>query len=194
MLVATPRDELASDWSRDGKYLHYTLVDPRTGSDLWYLKRNEDGSGWEPHPFLQTPFDQVAAKFSPDGEYVAFMSNESGRHEVYVRPFPGDGRGLTVSGTGGKHPRWSRDGKELFYVQNSTLLAVSVSRDPGFSVSSATRLFEHPSLTTGSGLPRYDVSSDGRRFIVVKPVVAASEPSIRVVPNWYEEFRAREQD
>ena len=112
MLAATPLSESLSDWSRDGKYLLYHTVDPETGFDLWYLEGNEDGSGWEPHPFLQTPFNEHAAKFSPDGRYVAYVSNESGQNEIYVRPFPeGEGKS-TVSSNGGRQPRWSRDGTQ----------------------------------------------------------------------------------
>ena len=117
ILLATPRPESVSDWSRDGKYLLYHTIDPETGADLWYLERNEDGSGWEPHPFLQTPVHQLMPRFSPDGRYVAYLSNESGQMEVYVQPFPEGGRKVTVSSNGGTQVRWSRDGKELFYVE-----------------------------------------------------------------------------
>ena len=74
----------------------------RVGENLWYLERKEDGSGWEPHSFLQTPFDEQGARFSPDGHYVAYVSNESGQNEVYVRPFPEGGRKVTVSSNGGE--------------------------------------------------------------------------------------------
>ncbi len=195
VLAATPRRELLSDWSRDGKYLLYHLNDLETGNDLWYLERNEDGSGWEPHPFLQSPFAEVMPRFSPDGRYVAYLSNESGQMEVYVQPFPEGGRKVTVSSSGGRKVRWSRDGKELFYVEGGTLVAVSVSSGSSFSVGSATRLFEHAGLRPGANYPSYDVSADGQRFILAEPVgeaAEAPEPSIRVVMNWYEEFRDRE--
>ena len=197
VLAATPRTELLSDWSRDGKYLLYHLQEPETAADLWYLERNEDGSGWEPHPLLQTPFHEVAPRFSPDGRYVAYVSNESGQNEVYVQPFPEGGRKVTVSSNGGRKVRWSRDGKELFYVEGETLVAVSVSSGSGFSVGSAIRLFEHPGLRPGFNYAPYDVSADGQRFILAEPVgegADAPEPSVHVVMNWYEEFRNREQD
>ena len=194
VLAATPRNEQVSDWSRDGKYLLYHLDDPETGADLWYLERNEDGSGWVPHPFLQTSFNERVPRFSPDGRYVAYVSNESGQREVYIQPFPEGGRKVTVSSNGGTKVRWSRDGKELFYVEGNTLVAVSVSTAPSFSVGSATRLFEHPDVRPGNG---YDVSADGQRFVLAESVgegTDAPEPSIRVVQNWYDEFRDREQD
>jgi serine/threonine-protein kinase len=178
------------DWSRDGKYLLYELVKPATSQDLWYLERAEGGSGWEPHMFLQTPFNERAAQLSPDGRHVAYVSDASGQYEIYVRPFPtGEGR-TTVSAHGGGQPRWSPDGKELFYAEGGTLIAVSVSTDPMFSVCSATRLFEHPTLTGGGRYPKYDVSADGREFIFAE----AEEPSIRVVQNWYASFQDRQQD
>ena len=197
VLAATPLHETLSDWSRDGTYLLYHLDDPETGADLWYLERNENGRGWEPHLFLQTPFSERVPRFSPDGRYVAYVSEESGQMEVYVQPFPEGGRKVTVSSNGGTKVRWSRDGKELFYVEGQTLVAVSVSSGSIFSVGSATRLFEHPGLGPGTNYAPYDVSADGQRFILAEPVGAggeAPEPSIRVVLNWYEEFRDREQD
>jgi len=101
---------------------------------------------------------------------------------------------VTVSSNGGTRVRWSRDGKELFYVEGQTLVAVSVSTAPSFSAGSATRLFEHPGLRPANN---YDVSADGQQFILAElggAVADASEPSIRVVMNWYEGFRNREQD
>ena len=197
VLAATPHNKQLSDWSRDGKYVLYHRDNPETGADLWYLERNEDGSGWEPHPFLQTPSRETVPRFSPDGRYVAYVSYESGQNEVYVQPFPEGGRKVTVSSNGGTKVRWSQDGKELFYVEGQTLLAVSVSSGSSFSVGSATRLFEHPGLRSVGNYAPYDVSADGQRFILAEPVgegADAPEPSIRVVMNWYEEFRGREQD
>ena len=124
----------------------------------------------------------------------AYSSNESGQFEVYVRPYPEGGGRSTVSSNGGQQPRWSDDGKELFYVEGETILAVSVKTSPEFSVGSATRLFEHSSLTR-SFYPQYDVSADGQRFLLAAPVEADGvDPSIRVVQNWFEEFRERGQE
>jgi Tol biopolymer transport system component len=180
VLLGTPADELLSDWSRDGKHLLYQRYDPETSADLWYLERSEDGSGWEAHSFLQTPFGELAAKFSPDGRYVAYVSNESGQREVYVRPFPEGGGKWVISSNGGSQPRWSRDGKELLYVEPQeergrfVMVAVSVSTGPRFSVGSASRLFELP-----GDLPNeYDISADGQRFLLPEPVGEVPEPTI----------------
>ena len=193
--TATPHPEYLSDWSRDGKYLLYQLLDSESGGDLWYLERSEDGSGWEPHAFLQTSFQEYAPTLSPDGRFVAYVSDASGQYEVYVLPFPEGGSRTTVSNNGGRQPRWSRDGKELFYVEGGTLVAVPVEASPKFLVGSVTRLFEHASLAAGLYIAQYDVSADGERFLLAEPVGAETqEPSIRIVENWFTEFKDRQQD
>jgi len=194
-IAATPLAEFLNDWSRDGKYLVYHLLDTATQTDLWYLERSNDGSGWKPHVFLKTSFRERAVKFSPDGRFVAYVSDESGGDKVYVLPFP-EGRGkTTVSNNGGAKVRWSRDGKELFYVEGSTLMAVPVESDPDFSVGAPTPLFEHPSLAAGLYIAQYDVSADGERFLLAEPVDAeAQKPAIRVVQNWFAEFKDRQQN
>ena len=193
-VLSTPLPEGVRDWSRDGKYLLYRRRDPpKPGDDLWYLERNEDGRFSEPRPFLVTPFRERAGKFSPDGRYVANVSNETGRYEVYVHSFPKGDRKWPVTSQGGNQPRWRPDGKELLYVEGGTLFAVPVSTDPTFSLGSPTRLFEHPSLTALVN-PQYDVSADGERFVLAEPAGEPLEPTIHVVENWFEEFRGREQD
>ena len=195
LLVGTALDKRPNDWSPDGKYLLYSVNGEETGWDLWYLRRKKDGSGFEPVPFLQTSFSERAAKFSPDGRFVAYVSDESGRNEVYVRPFPGGDGKWQLSGNGGAQPRWSKDGKELFYVERDTLMAVAVATTLSFTSGAATRLFQDAYLL-GLDASRYDVSGDGRRFVLPEPVAGAEEkpPSIHIVQNWYEELRDREQE
>ena len=195
LLVGTPLDERPNDWSPDGKYLLYGLNDEETGLDLWYLKRKQDGSGFEPLPFLQTSFSERGAEFSPDGRFVAYVSDESGRYEVYVRPFPGAEGMWQVSGNGGTQPRWSKDGKELFYVERDTLMAVAVATTPSFTSGAVTRLFQDANLI-GEFFALYDVSADGRRFVLPETVAGAEEkpPSIHIVEHWFEEFRDRGQE
>ena len=141
--------------------------------------------------FLETPADEQEAALSPDARFLAYSSNESGSYEVYVRPFPKGAGKWGVSSGGGRRPRWRSDGKELFYLEGQTLVAVSVTTTPNFSVGGAKRLFEDSGLGVG-----FDVSADGRRFVVVETLdqEESAKPAIHFVQNWYEEFRDREQD
>ena len=192
LLAGTDLPELPNDWSPDGKYLLYRVDDLENGWDLWYLKRKEDGSGFDPVPFLQTSFNEHSAKFSAQGRFVTYVSDQSGQEQVYVRSFPeGDGP-WQVSTQGGEQPRWSRDGKELFYVEGDTLMAVEVSTSPSFTTAATTRLFQHSDLRATAEY-RYDVSADGQRFVLVETVESeeAKPPSIHVVQNWFAEFRDR---
>ena len=193
VLVGTPAREAAGDWSRDGKYLIYRRNSPQTRGDLWYLLR--EGEDWTPHPFLQTPANENHPRFSPDSRYVAYLSNQSGRREVYVQSFPEGENVSRISRNGGTAPRWNSNGKELFYIEGTSLLAVPVSMSPSFSPGEPTRLFDVAGLSEGfNALGGYDVSPGGQQFIIAQPVGDRPRPSIRVVQNWYEEFRDREQD
>ena len=187
----------APDWSRDGKFLIYwARRSEDTGGDLWYLKPKAGGEGYEPTPYLRTAADERIPVFSPDGRYVAYVSSESGRSEIYVRPFPEGGGKWQVSINGGTQPRWRRDGKELFYVEEDQLMAVSVSTAQGFSPGTPKLLFRDRWLRSDFPKQMYDVSADGQRFVLREAVEGASDkpPAIRVVMNWYEEFRDREKD
>ena len=192
-VVSTPLDEWPSDWSPDGNYLLYHTRDSKTRLELWYLKLSGENSGGERVPFLQTPFDEKAAQFSPGGRFVAYSSDESGRFQIYVRPFPKGTGKWQVSRNGGSHPRWGRDGRELFYVSGDKLISVPVTLDPNFSAKSPVSLFQDRFLAAGTFAPPYDVSADGQSFLVRELIECAQEPVIRVVQNWYEEFRDRER-
>ena len=192
VLVATPSGEFPLDWTADGNYMIFVQFGAGSG-DLYYLRRDKDGSGYESIVFSETEFDELSPKISPDGLFVAYESNESGSYEVYVQPFPqGPGR-TQVSSKGGKQPRWSRDGKEIFYVEGDALMAVAVSTTPAFSAGTPTLLFQGKGAFADRG-HSYDVSADGKKFVVVETVPGGRPPAIEVVQNWYEEFREREQD
>jgi len=191
-LVATARNERVSDWSRDGRYILYSLLEAKNGYDLWYLKHNEKGD-WEPHPFLQTASNERAPKLSPDGRYVAYLSDESGRQEVYVRAFPEGRRKWPISNNGASQIRWSRNGREIFYCEAGTLVAVPVRIVPEFAAGPGTRLFSHPAFTNQNE-PNYDVSADGRRILLPDRMGGQNgERIIRVVQNWFAEFRDRQR-
>ena len=192
-----------SDWSKDGRLMLFyerPVSDP-LAHDLWYLERRDDGSGYQAVPLLQTPFSEITAVFSPDHQWVAYTSNESGRYEVYIRSFP-DGQGKQqVSINGGARPRWSQEG-EIFYVEESTftLMAVPVSMSPTLTIGQPQQLFSSDRLGVGTQVFTYDVTPDGQQFVMSEVTEGESEagdklqPAIRIVRNWYEEFRDREQD
>ena len=193
-VVATPVDENVGDWS--GKYLFFDRRDKTTGWDLWYLERDEAGKRWasEPRVFLNEPGAQYVPKLSPNGRYVAFVSPQSGRNEVYVRPFPNGSRQWTVSNDGGTRHRWSRAGDELFYLKGDTMMAVAVSTDGEFSHGLPRSLFQNPGLAIGlTDIATYDVSRDGQRFLVVDEADAATGVAqagrIVIVQNWLEELK-----
>ena len=182
------------DWSPDRRYILGTSYP--TG-DIWYAER-KDNNTYEAAPFLQEPFRQRAAKFSPNGRLVAYSSNESGRYEVYVRRFPDGGGKRQVSQNGGGQPRWSNDGKELFYVEDDWLAVIPVTVSPNFLLGSPRRLFRSAGFRNeyrgaDAVRPSYDVSADGKRFVIAEPVEDAPPPTIRVVQNWVEAFGDQQQ-
>jgi serine/threonine-protein kinase len=185
-LIASEQANYCFSWSRDG-VLAYVLPSPRTLQDIWVLRPDQKGNAT---PFLQTPFGEGAPAFSPDGRWIAYVSNESGRNEVYARPFPGPGEKITVSAEGGNEPVWTRNGRELLYRNADSMMAVDVSTSPSFSTGKPRRLFEKHYEPTLALWPNYDVAIDGRQFLMVKTIgqeEAASQ--INVVLNWGEELK-----
>ena len=198
LVIGEPLLEFPASWSADGGILFYSLVDPQTGWDIGYLQRKAQEGTFEARVFLQTEFSETNGQLSPDGRFVAYDSNESGRNEIYVRPFPQGSGKRQLTADGGRQPLWREDGGELFYVEGQTLVAVSVSTVGEFSTGSPKSLFRLPGQgDIGLDIAyQYDVSADGQRFVVIEDVEdeQASRPSIHIVQNWYEEFRDREQD
>ena len=182
-LVSTPADEDMADWSPDHRFLIYEVDSPETKNDLYYRERGKDGKLGDPVVFLKTPFREWQPRFSPDGKFVAYISNESGGPEIYVREFPSGANKVQISTHRGIAPRWRRDGKEIFYVEQRNLMAVAVTTHPVFSSATPIQLFQN------AALPNYDVSSDGKRFIVMEKPPAGPPLTIHVVQNWFEEFR-----
>jgi hypothetical protein len=175
----------ANDWSRDGEWVMLTLVArDNTGLDLWAVSMK--GTGRTAMPYLTTPAREGQAVFSPDGRFVAYTSNESGTSEVFVQPFPraADGKWMISSG-GGAQPHWSHDGTELFYFSGRTLLATAVSLRPTFSAGSTTRLFDAP-VQPGyvNDADRWQVSPDGKRFLLLPAAEGVVMPPIDVIVNW----------
>ncbi len=197
-LVAGPLPEGVPDWSPDGRYLIYRVIDPSSDTDWdqWYVALTGDG---KPTPFLNTRFRETESQFSPDSRYVAYMSNESGRFEIYVKPFPsGEGK-WQVSVNGGRNPKWSRQSGELFYVEDNTLMAVKVRTSPTFEASTPQKLFDGEEIgmrfdTYSPTSNMYDVAADGQHFVVVRPVGTRGQTYLTIVENWFAEFRDRERD
>ena len=181
-------------WSRDGRFLLYTLRDARTKYHLWILPTASDGTpSGAPTPFTDSVFNESQGQFSPDGQWIAYASDESGRSEIYVQPFPaptGGGSRNQVSSSGGREPRW-RDG-ELFYVSpDGKLMAVRVTQGPTFTADIPHALFQEPAPYLSNNLPlfHWDAAPDGQRFLFEtrKPL---SEP-LTVVLNWQQELKRR---
>ncbi len=198
-LTDEPLAEFAPDWSDDGKYLIYhTRGDLKTQRDIRYRESKGGGGTSAPVDFVATPFNERTATFSPDGRFVAYLSDQSGQYEVYVRPFPEGDRVDKVSLNEGDQPRWSRDGKELFYVERTTLMAVSVRTSGSFTVGPPEPLFDDPGLLNmGSNRePRYDVSADGQKFVLPEQLEgeASKPPTIHVVQNWFAEFKDQQTE
>ena len=159
------------DWSRDGQYVVFRQEGSRTQADIGYLRRNLDG-GYDQFSFLATRASEGEPKLSPDNRFVAYCSNESGRREIYVSAFPAGDQTVKVSQGGGTQPRWSRDGRELYYVKGDALMAAAVGGSRSLSVGSPAELFRHSGLKCEWPSQQYDVSGDGRRFLLVERVSA----------------------
>jgi len=176
-----------SSFSPDGQLLSFMEISPQTSRDIWVLRLSDRKA----QPFLRTPYEEAAARFSPDGRWLAYASNESGRREIYVQPYPGPGGKWQISTEGGHEPLWNPKGGELFYRSGNKIMALDVKS--GFSAGKPRMLFEGPYLPTNVPAPFYDVSPDGQLFLMLKPVESGtSEPTqINVVLNWFEELKKK---
>jgi eukaryotic-like serine/threonine-protein kinase len=187
-LTTSENFQYPGSWSPDGQALIFSEADPTTAWDIWVLKLEGDRT---PRPFLRTPSNEIAATFSPSGHWLAYVSDESGRDEVYVRAYPGPGGKWQISTEGGDEPLWARSGRELFYRNGHKMMAVIVELEPTFAAAKPKCLFEGRYETTSYAyLPNYDISPDGRRFLMVKGSEQESAAmQINVVLNWSEELK-----
>ena len=174
---------LTSDWSPDGKFIVYRKFQ-NTGIDLELLPLYGDR---KPRSYLETPFDESYGKVSPDGHWLAYQSDNSGRMEINVQSFPEPGRRVTISHGGGTLPRWRSDGKELYYVAaDDKLMAVPVETGATFRAGTPVALFDLGSFGRVIGRYVYDVSRDGQKFLVIRQLEDASMRPLTVVQNWTE--------
>jgi serine/threonine-protein kinase len=173
-------------FSADGKAFVFSVADPITASDIWTM-----GIDRKAVPLLNVPGFQSDPQLSPDGRWLAYVSDESGRNEIYVQPFPKlDGK-WKVSIDGGVEPRWSRNGRELFYRNGLGMFSVSVQPGSIFTAAVPRLLFEGSYEFSGTAVSAYDVAPDGKRFLMVQSADDAKPATeIRVVLNWFEELKA----
>jgi Tol biopolymer transport system component len=184
VLFESPEIKIPCDWSPDGRFLLYYVPNPKTGTDLWVLPLGTRA----PFVWLETAANELWGQFSPDGRWVAYQSNETGRYEIYVRPFPARGDSFPVSTTGGVYPRWSRDGKELYFIApDAKMMAVTI-RATATMVEAGLPAALFQTRRLGGGLNvigrshQYDVARDGRFLINVE--AESSAPPITLLMNW----------
>jgi serine/threonine protein kinase/Tol biopolymer transport system component len=186
-----------SSWSTDGQLLAFHEVNPATQRDIWVLRMGDSSAGSgqvrKAQPFLRTRFDEAGPRFSPDGRWLAYISNESGRYEVYVQPYPGPGGKWQISTEGGTEPVWNPNGRELFYRSGNKMMAVDITTQPGFAAGTPRMLFEGLYDPAPFPIANYDVSRDGQRFLMLKPSeqAQAAPTQINVVLNWFEELKQK---
>jgi Tol biopolymer transport system component len=181
-------DQRPKSWSPDGQHLAYVESHPETGEDI-YVLRMED---WQSEPFANTEYHEHCPEFSPDGRWLAYISNESGQGEVYVRPFPGPGGKVMISTNGGRSPLWAPNGRELYYRDpaGTKVMAVEITTEPSFNAGIPRLLFEVENVHISTAR-NYDISTDGRRFLmqVVPEVEIVRARQMRAVLNWFEELK-----
>jgi DNA-binding winged helix-turn-helix (wHTH) protein len=178
-MTASPYNQFPTSWSGDGQHLAFTEFQPLTGADIWVL----DLATHERRAVVRTLFDETWARFSPDGEWLAYMSNESGRWEVYVRPARGMGPRVRISAAGGVWPSWSRDGRSLYFNGNGTTMAATVRTSPTLSASS-------PIVIPGADAMVLAGSATAGDRLLVRQAGPAPEArdELRVVLEWFTEL------
>jgi eukaryotic-like serine/threonine-protein kinase len=170
--------------SPDGETLAFVRQTADTSGDVYLLNLRGDP---KPRALLNTSAYEGGAQFSPDGHWMAYVSDDSGKSQVYVRPFPGPDRRLQVSIQGGTQPIWNRNGKELFYRNGNKMMAVDVSTRPDLLLSQPRQLFEQRYAFFTITIPNYDISLDGQRFVMVKDESGSGR--LNIVLNWFDELK-----
>jgi serine/threonine-protein kinase len=185
IIPGSTMQDIPTSISPDGRTLAFVRQASDSNGDVYVLSLQGDPN---PRPIVKTQGYDGGAQFSPDGHWMAYVSNESGPFEVYVRPYPGPDRKLQVSTQGGTHPRWNPNGKELFYRTGDKMMVVDVSMRGGDIVLSQPRLLFEQRYSFGSAqsIANYDVSPDGQRFVMVKD--DSSSGRLNLVLNWLQEL------
>jgi Tol biopolymer transport system component len=189
LILETDQPKAATDWSTDGRFIIYRSFDAKAGWDVWALPIDPSGRPSTQVQIARTNFDETNGQLSPDTKWVAYQSNETGRFEIYVQPFPGPGGKSPVSRNGGAQLRWRRDGKELFYVAaDDRLMAVPIqlpSNSSPLEIGTPVPLFATHigGAVQGANRQQYMVSPDGKRFLMNTIVEEPALP-ITVLLNW----------
>jgi Tol biopolymer transport system component len=181
LLHRSPGSKIVGDWSRDGRFIAYEITDPKTKQDVWILPMEGER---KPYPFLDSEFNEGETHFSPDGKWIAYVSDESGTLEVYVRSFPAKGAKLLISTGGGRRPRFTKNGRELIYLAVDGQIMTSLINGATFEKPSG--LFKTPAmgLSRLENRPTYDMTADGQRFLISKLVDETPATPINVIVNW----------
>jgi eukaryotic-like serine/threonine-protein kinase len=188
-LTTSPYINAPVSWSPDGHLLAFGEINTTTGQNMWILRMNDR----KVLPFHRTGPNENQPRFSPDGRWLAYISDESGGVEVYVQPYPGPGGKWQISTEGGTEPVWNQNGRELFYRSGDKMMAVEITTQPGFSASTPRMLFEGRYEQPPVPIHNFDVSPDGQHFLMLKPVEQeqAAPTQINVVLNWFEELKQK---
>jgi Tol biopolymer transport system component len=198
-LTESKRTQRRGSWRPDGKVLAFTQLNSPAWDIMTLAIEGDEKSGWKPgesKPFLNSAFFAVEPAFSPDGRWLAYMSNESGPFEVYVRPFPGPGGKWQVSTGGALYPKWSRNGKELFYRTEDSRIMIATYTASGDSFHADKPQLWSPGQFTdrGPGIYNFDLHPDGKRFAVLKATgteKAAVANNVTFIFNFFDELRRK---
>ena len=182
-------EQYVGSWSRDGRLLTFIEINPTDTGDIWVLPLQGER---KPRPFLRVPLTQYGALISPDGRWLAYLSDESGRFEVYVTSFPAGQGKWQISTEGGTQVMWAPNGRELFWRNGDKVMAAGVEAHGTFVTTKPLLLFSAAYMRHWQGTPDWDISPDGKRFLMIKVSDTESAPTqLNVVLNWFEELRNR---
>jgi serine/threonine-protein kinase len=186
-LTTSPHTQFAGSFSPDGKLLVYIEYHPTSAPDIWMVSLEGDRT---PRKFLQTPYVENEVALSPDGRWLAYQSNESGRFEIYVQPFPSGGRKLQISTDGGSTPQWSRNGREILYRNQSRMMAVAVRPGQASTASAVELVADKPlALFEGGYEPVFSLTPDDR-FVMIRNLTEEVRPTaVQVVLGWVDELK-----
>jgi DNA-binding winged helix-turn-helix (wHTH) protein/Tol biopolymer transport system component len=188
LLVGGDYDLVPGSWSPDGNVLLFTEYNPRTGASIFMY----DAAATSIRPLVRTSSNEFGPACAPDGRSFAYTSDESGRFEVYLAPFPEFGMKIQLSADGGAEPVWSRDGRRVYYRSGPSVMCVDIDPDARQRIGMPQRLVEGPYQAGAvAGLPNYDVGADGRLLMIAQAAAQAQPDRLSVIINWFTDLRER---